>query len=211
MVLGLGMALIYECIAFGMYNQQGLMLFGKPGVRILSNEYFIIGIAVALLIVITYLFQFSAYGYKHLAISGSQKLASDSGINIFENCLKSYALAGALVACAGVFSTAYSGTLTPVMGMTSNGVVFKNLFPMFLGIWIGSFVKNQILGILVASLSVQIVIIGLSKLMLSMSIADIIIYTLFLLFQVYRMNAHRIQYAKDKRARIVLAKATRKN
>ena len=37
MVLGLGISLVYECISFSMYNQQGLNLFGKPGVSILSN------------------------------------------------------------------------------------------------------------------------------------------------------------------------------
>lgn len=208
MVLGIGMALIYETLSFGAYNQQGLMLYGKPGVGILSNVYFIVIVAVLLLLILSYLYKFSKFGYEWHAIAGSQNLASDSGINIFSNCIKSYAIAGALVACAGVFETAYSGTLAPVMGMTSNGLVFKNLFPMFLGIWIGSFMKNNILGILIGSLSVKILTIGLSKLAVGVAMSNIIIYSLFLLLQVYRMNAYRIQYYKDKRSRIALAKRT---
>ena len=50
MVLGLGISLVYECISFSMYNQQGLNLFGKPGVSILSNWGFII--VVTLLVTI---------------------------------------------------------------------------------------------------------------------------------------------------------------
>ena len=42
MVLGLGISLVYECISFSMYNQQGLNLFGKQGVGILSNKVFIV-------------------------------------------------------------------------------------------------------------------------------------------------------------------------
>lgn len=52
MVLGLGISLVYECISFSMYNQQGLNLFGKPGVSILSNWGFII--VVTLLVMLVY-------------------------------------------------------------------------------------------------------------------------------------------------------------
>ena len=47
--------------------------------------------------------QLSVFGYKRRAIRGNQKLAVDSGINIYINCLICYAMAGALVAVSGVF------------------------------------------------------------------------------------------------------------
>jgi ribose/xylose/arabinose/galactoside ABC-type transport system permease subunit len=209
MVLGLGMTLVFETMSFSLNNQQGLMLFGKQGVSILSDVTFIIVVASILVVTMTYLYQYSSFGYKRRAIQGSQKLASESGINIFWNCIQCYALAGVLVACAGVFETAYSGTLTPVMGMSSNLSVFKNMFPMFLGIWIGSFSHNQIVGVLMGSLSVKLMTMGMSQLALQSSTQSIIVYMLFLIFTIYRMNINKLHYFRDKRERIKLAKEAR--
>ena len=78
MVLGLGISLVYECISFSMYNQQGLNLFGKPGVSILSNWGFIIVVTLLVMLVMTYLFQYSGFGYNRRAIQGNQKLAHDA-------------------------------------------------------------------------------------------------------------------------------------
>lgn len=210
MVLGLGVSLVFECLSFGAYSQQGLKLFAKPGVEILSNIGFILVVALALVGGVTYLFQYSGFGYKRRAIQGNQKLAADSGINIYTNCILCYVLAGALVACAGVFDTAYTGGLTPVMGMTSNTQVFKNMFPMALGLLIGSYCQRPVVGILLGSLSVKILTMCLSKLAMDSSMQNIIIYSLFLLLNVYRMNAYRFDYAREKRARIHLAQNTRR-
>ncbi len=202
MVLGLGVSLIFECMSFGAYDQQGLKLFAKPGVEILSNVAFILAVAFILVAAVTYLFQYSSFGYRRRAIQGNQKLASDSGINIYTNCIQCYVLAGALVACAGVFDTAYTGGLTPVMGMSSNTQVFKNMFPMALGLLIGSYSQKPVVGILLGSLSVKLLTMCLSKLAMDSSMQNIIIYSLFLLLNIYRMNAYRFEHAKEKRARI---------
>ena len=209
MVLGLGVSLIFECMSFGAYDQQGLKLFGKPGVEILSNVGFILVVAFVLVAAVTYLFQYSSFGYRRRAIQGNQKLASDSGINIYTNWILCYVLAGSLVACAGVFDTAYTGGLTPVMGMSSNTQVFKNMFPMALGLLIGSYSQKPVVGILLGSLSVKLLTMCLSKLSMDSSMQNIIIYSLFLLLNIYRMNAYRFEYAKEKRARIQEARQMR--
>ena len=111
MVLGLGISLVYECMSFSMYDQQGLNLFGKNGVAILSDKVFIVVVALLVIGVMTYMFQYSSFGYNRRAIQGNQKLANDSGINIYVNAVLCYTLAGALVAVAGVFDTAYKSNL----------------------------------------------------------------------------------------------------
>jgi ribose/xylose/arabinose/galactoside ABC-type transport system permease subunit len=209
MVLGIGMTLVYECISFAAYRQQGLMLFGKSGVGILSNIVFIVLVLVIIIAVITYLFQYSKFGYERRAIQGNQKISSDSGINIFINCVICYTLAGALVAVAGVFDTAFKGSMVPVLGMSSNGSVFSNMFPMFIGIWLSKF-SNPVVGILTSCLSVKILTTGLSKLNLDGSLQTCILFTIFLLFMIYRMNEDKIQYTKNRRTRKALAVKTRK-
>ena len=209
MVLGLGMTLVCECICFGVNDQQGLTLFGKPGVEILSNVGFIVAVAVVVLIVTMYLFQSSVFGYKLRAIQGNQKLAHDAGINIFSNCVQCYVLAGVMAGLAGVFTAAYSGSLQPVMGMSSNTMVFSNMFPMLLGMYIGSKCNNPQLGMLMGSLSVRIFILGLSKLSVSNSMQNILLYSLFLLFSIFNTNRSKLGAAKARHARIELARKTR--
>lgn len=208
MVLGLGMTLVFECICFMVNDQQGVIVYGKPGMEVLSNINFIIIVVLILVAVTTYLFQFSKFGYRYRAIQGNQKLASDAGINIYSNCVFCYLIGGVLVSCAGVFITAYNGSLTPVLGMSSNGYVFSNMFPMVLGAWIGSFCNNVQIGVLMASISVNLLTITLSKLGLSISNQNVIVYTLFLLFVIYNTNKNKLDYHKKKAARIALAEET---
>lgn len=205
MVLGLGMTLVFECVCFAINNQQGVILFGKPGVDILSNITFVIIVSAAIVLAAYYLFQLSSFGFKYRAIQGSQKLAADAGINIYSNCVLCYVIAGVLVACAGVFTTIYQGNLTPVLGMSSNGKVFTNMFPMVLGTWIGLLCHNRELGILMGSVTVNIIILGLTKLGLSSSVQNVVVYALFLIFVIYNTNSSKIAYHKARKARLALA------
>lgn len=182
-------------------KQQGVTLYGQPEVEILSNITFIIGAVVVIVAVTYYLFQLSRYGFRYRAIQGSQKLASDAGIDIYTNCVASYVIAGILVACAGVFITVYSGTLAPVLGMSSNSYVFSNMFPMVLGAWIGTLCNNREFGILMGAVDVNLIILGLSKLGTSSSVQNVIIYTLFLIFIVYNTNKGKFAYFRARRAR----------
>lgn len=211
MVLGLGISLVYECISFSMYNQQGLNLFGKPGVSILSNWGFIIVVTLLVMLVMTYLFQYSGFGYNRRAIQGNQKLAHDAGINIYKNAFLCYVAAGALVAIAGVFDTAYKSSLVPVLGMNSNSTVFANMFPMAVGVWLSK-KSNPVVGILAGSLSVQFLILGLAK-FTAIGVSDYmqtcIKYSVWLIFMIYRMNEDKFDHIKAKHARIALARKTR--
>ncbi|MBR2552993.1 MAG: ABC transporter permease [Oscillospiraceae bacterium] len=209
MVLGLGMTLLFECICFSINNQQGVILYGKPGVDILSNSTFIIFVVIALVGVAALLFKYSRFGYRYRAIQGSQKLASDAGINIFSNCVFCYLFGGILVACAGVFTTMYSGSLAPVLGMSSNGYVFRNMFPMVLGAWIGSFCHNAQIGVAMGAICVNLLTLAMSKLGLPLNVQNVLVYTLFLLFIIYNTNKRKFAYGKAKRARIALAQQTK--
>lgn len=209
MVLGIGMTLVYECISFAAYDQQGLMLFGKSGVGILSEVPFIVVVLAIIIIFITYLFQYSKFGYERRAIQGNQKISSDSGINIYINCVICYVLAGGLVAVAGVFDTAFKGSMVPVLGMSSNSTVFVNLFPMFIGIWLSKY-SNPIVGILISCLSVRIFVIGLAKLNMDGNLQNCILFTIYLLFMIYRMNEDKINYVAKRKLRKALAIKTRK-
>lgn len=211
MVLGLGISLVYECISFSMYDQQGLNLFGMNGVAILSNKFFIIGVMALVIVVMTYLFQYSVFGFNRRAIQGNQKLANDAGINIYSNAVICYTLAGAMVAVAGVFDTAYKSNLVPVLGMSSNSTVFAAMFPMAVGMWLARR-TNPVIGILAGSLAVQFLVLGLAKFTnvgMSSYWQTCLKYGVWLVFMIYRMNESRLMQMKARRERAALAKRTR--
>lgn len=209
MILGIGMTLIFECMSFSVNNQQGVTIYGKEGFSILSDSAFVIGVIIVILLVMTILYEYSSFGYKLKAIQGNQGLAHNNGINIYINCIICYFVAGILTGCAGVFEAAFKGSLTPVLGMESNSVVFNNFFPMLLGAWIGTFSRNQTLGILMGSLSVRVMIIGMSRLRLGTTTQNIIVYVLLLLFVIFNTNKGKIAYIRVKRKRIAEAKRMR--
>lgn len=122
-----------------------------------------------------------------------------------------YIAAGALVSIAGVFDTAYKSNLVPVLGMSSNSTVFANMFPMAVGVWLAK-KSNPVIGIVAGSLSVQFLILGLSKFtMIGVSdyMQTCIRYSIWLIFMIYRMNEDKIARIKERHARVALARATR--
>lgn len=211
MVLGIGMTLIFETISFAAFDQEGITLYGHEGTELLSNIAYILVISIILTGIVTYLFNFSSFGYRRRAIQGSQRIAGDFGINIYINCVQCYIIAGALLAASGVFKTAYQGSLTPVLGMSSNGTLFSYMFPMMLGTWIGSFSGNPVLGVFIGSTAVSIFRIGLSKIGLDSSWQSLIVYIAWVIFMVIRFNWPRVDYIKMKKKRIELHRKTLKD
>lgn len=204
MVLGVGMALIWEVIPYVVSGGRGLDLFGISGMGILTESWFQILVVVIMAVFVYILMNFTTLGYETKAVQGSQLIARNSGINIFKHAVLCYALAGALVCIAGALDVAFSTQMAASLGNTSNGVITANMFAMILGGYIGE--KSDFsVGILVAAFTLQIFKYGLSLMELSEannSVVNMLIFTAFLIFQ-----ANRYVYAlrKAQRARIELA------
>lgn len=204
MVLGIGMALIYECLAFVGSNSKGLQLYAAPNARNLSNMYLCITVLLMVLAIFLVLIKYTSFGYHMRAIGGSQKIAHSSGINIFKHAVGCYTLAGGAIACAGVFEAAYSGSMEAAMGLTSNTVVMTNCFPMYLGKYIGRW-SNEAVGILISSMTIKLFQTGLSIMKFSMTEQRVFTLCLFLVFLVFRANETVFRVRRAKKARIAQA------
>lgn len=211
MILGLGMALIYETLSFAVNNQQGLMLFGRDGMSILSQTWFITLCLIGVIFLITFLFQNSLFGYRRRAISGNQRLAGDFGINIYTNCIGCYLLGGCLAAFAGVFQVAYNGSLAPALSLSTKATVFNYMFPMMVGIWLGEVCGNSAFGMLCGSIAVALVKYGLAKFAMDADVQALIIAILWLLFMIYRFNWKKVAYYKNRKLRKAEALAYRRD
>ncbi len=208
MVLGVGMALIYECVAFVGSGSKGLQLYAAPNVRNLSNMYLCITVLLLVLAVFLVLIKYTRFGYHMRAIGGSQRIAHNSGINIFRHAVCCYTLAGGAIGCAGVFEAAYSGSMDAAMGMTSNAVVMTNCFPMYLGKYLSRW-TNEAVGILVAAMTIKLFQTGLSIMKYSMTEQRVFTLVLFLVFLIFRANETIFRDRRARKERIALAREVR--
>ncbi|TCT15532.1 ribose/xylose/arabinose/galactoside ABC-type transport system permease subunit [Natranaerovirga pectinivora] len=205
-ILGLGMAMVYESLAFAGSRGLGLQLFGAPNTRMLVNPNFtlmVLGLATLFVFV---LFTYTKFRYEMQAMRGSQKIAKTSGINVFRHVVICYTIAGGLVAIAGVLSAAMAGALLPTLGMTSNSAVIAMTFPMFIGTYL-SRRSNIALGIISASLTIRLFGFGMVALQISTALNTTINMILFIGFLAFLANRHIPDLRKREKARIKEAKA----
>lgn len=200
-ILGLGMAMIYESLAFAGSSGKGLQLFGVPNIEMLVDPnftLFVLGIGTLFVFI---LFTFTKFRYEMQAMRGSQKIAKISGINVFRHVVICYTLAGGLVAISGVFSAAFTGALTPTLGMTSNSAVIAMTFPMFVGTYLARR-TNIAIGIISGSLTLKLFGIGMVALKMSSALNTTINMILFIAFLAFLANQHIPALKKRERARI---------
>lgn len=204
-ILGLGMAMIYESISFASSDGKGLQLFGAKNIEMLVNPNFTIIVLALGTLFVFILFTFTKFRYEMQAMRGSQKIAKNSGINVFRHVVICYTIAGGLVAISGVFSAAFAGALAPALGMTSNSAVIAMTFPMFVGNYL-SRRSNIAVGIITASLTLKLFSVGLVALQISTALNTTINMIFFIAFLAFLANQHIPALRARERARIKEAK-----
>jgi ribose transport system permease protein len=200
-ILGLGMAMIYESISFAGSGGRGLQLFGVPNMQMLVDPNFTVFVLGMGTLFVFILFTFTKFRYEMQAMRGSQKIAKISGINVFRHVVICYTLAGGLVAISGVFSAAFTGALLPLLGMLSNGAVISMTFPMFVGTYLARR-TNIAVGIISASLTLRLFGVGLVALKISSALSTTINMIFFIGFLAFLANQHIPALKKRERARI---------
>ena len=204
MVLGIGMGLVYESLAFVTSEGKGFNIFGVAGNEILIDMWFTIAVIAVCGGAVMFLLGYTRYGFHLRAIQGSQKIAKASGINVFKNAILSYAFAGGAVSISGMLDSAMTNGMKVSTGFMSNGTVLANMFPMFLGMYLSRW-SNQAIGIFVAALTLNIFSLGLSKLQLNDAQTNVITMLLFLALLVFLANENIFKIRRAEKARIALA------
>lgn len=207
MVLGLGIACVYECIGFAATDGVGLRLVGTEGALMLADVNFTIAVVLIIVVLMLVLMTYTKFSYRFRAVQGSQQIARNAGINVFVNVALCYTLAGALVAVSGVLDAAFSGSIAAAMGLTSNNSIMSNMFAMMVGATFLSKYINQSVGIISAAVALKIFSMGLSCFHISDAMNGCINMMLFIAFLVYQANAYRVDQYKADKARIAEAGA----
>ncbi len=209
-VLGVGIALVWEVIPYVISNGRGLNLFGVTGMEILGDTAFQIIVVVVLAVIVYILMNFTKLGYEAKAVQGNQLVARNSGINIFRHAVLCYTLAGGVVCVAGVLEVAFTTQMASDLGNTSNTTVVANIFAMVLGLYIGERTNSSV-GIISAALAIQIFKYGLSQMELSEANNNVVNMTVFIAFLVFQANKHKLALRNAQRERTALAAKERVN
>lgn len=208
MILGIGMALILECIPYKISGGKGLNLFGVKGTEILTDTAFTIILIVASAVFVSIIMNSTRFGYQMKCIQGSQLIARNSGIDIFKHTVICYTLAGGLVCIAGMMESAFTTQMMSVMGMASTDSVMISMFAMMLGSYIGTR-SNQATGIIVGSMVTRLVAQGLTIMEFSEPNSNLVNQILFMTFLVFMANKDIFAKKKAEAERIALARATK--
>jgi len=195
MIISLGVAMIYEAIAFALNNSEGVKMLSKFNLLIyarLPGNLILLGIALLILI---YLLNFTKFGYNTKSLQSGQKNAVEVGVNEKRNAIACYILAGALMGCAGAVFVSQYGIVQPKMGLSSSSVFMGAFLPLFIGGALAKYSDRNI-GIVMGAFIQSTISSGLVKLGFSNSLQTVINGLIVLFFLVYVSNAYKFVLAK---------------
>ena len=206
MVSGMGIALIYECVAFAFTDGEGLHFFGNGKLTLLSSTPFTIIFCVIVISIVAILYTMTPFGYHYKAIQSNQGIAFNSGIKVFKNVIICYILGGALMSVSGIFDTVYKGAMEASMSLSTVALAFYGIVSVIIAFYYSKFTSLPV-AILFVNIGMQALAACMTALGVNTSGANAInMFFLFLFtFVTYMIGQRKIR--KIKKARIEEAKA----
>jgi len=206
MVVSLGLAMIYEALAFSQNKSNGLRLMGKTKYLIYSKGLGLYLVLAVVIIVITIVWHYTKFGYERAALASGQKISNDVGINEKRNVIICYILAGMLLGVAACVYVSKQGVISVSMGLSSSSYFMSAFLPLFLGGLIGRF-SNHPIGIFLGAITQAEITQGLTWLGCSSSAISVINGVIVMIFLIYTSNAYKLEEAKLFKEKLQKAKA----
>lgn len=191
MITSLGMTMIYEAISLLVNHSKGVRMIGQFKVLVFASQPYLFILLGIVIVVMTYLFYFTRFGFNYRALANGQKQAIDTGINEKWNALGCYVIAGALLGIAATIFLSKYGNVTPEAGLSSSSYYMGAFLPIFIGGFIGKF-SNTIVGVLIGSFSQAMLSSGLVSLGLSNSQQTLINGLFVMFFLIFTTNSYKI-------------------
>ncbi len=199
-VVCLGMLLVYESISTVLFNGAGVSISRYQAANLFGNTGVMIAIFAVVFLAIYVLNNYTSFGYHTRALATGQKAAVSVGIREKRNVILCWAISGACAGIAVMFEIVSVGIITPHTNFASSATLVDVLLPVFLGAFWARYSENTI-GVLVATLSVQILKVGLNGLQIDpnlQSILNIMCLLLFILYSSYKNEAERNRSLKAR-------------
>ena len=207
MVVSVGLAMIYEAIAFMFNSAKGVKMIGnKMLVFARTGNSLILTAVVLVLLVIAY--DYTKIGYNRRALQGGQKIAVDVGIREKNNAVYCYIIAGVMMGLAGCVYLSKNGVLAPETGLGSSSYFMSAFLPMFIG---GIFAKysSYPVAIFMGAVVQAMITSGLQRLGVSNSWQTVLNGLIVCAFLIYSSNSYKLVEAQMFREKLAKAKAAR--
>lgn len=183
-VVCLGMLLIYEAFTTVLFNGNGITMSRYPQINVFGNLTVMLIIFFVVFAVIYVINNFTVFGYHTRALMTGQRVAVKMGIRERQNVILCWIISGACAGIAVVFKIVSVGIMTPQTNFGTSITLTEILLPCFLGAFLARYSENTI-GVLLATLSVQILKVGLNGLQIDPNLQSIFNITFLLIFIMY--------------------------
>ncbi len=210
MVTSLGVAMVFEAIAFKLNDSNGIRLTGKFNMLIWAQPPYHLLLLAGVLLILIYLLNFTVFGYNCRSLQFGQKNAVDVGINEKFNAVLCYILAGGLMGCAGAVYISQYGYIAPQTGLSSISFIMSAFLPMFIGGTLAKYSDRNI-GVIMGAFVQACISSGLVKMGVSSSLKSVIDGIIVLLFLVYVSNSYKLPLTKlyrQKKAQALAEQST---
>lgn len=209
MVVSIGMAMIYEAIAFMVSKGAGVKLLGKGDLLIWANGPYIYILCLVILVALYLILNYTSFGYDTKSLAVGQEIAVSVGINENKNAIICYTIAGVCLAAAGVINMCILGTVTPKLGLSSISYIQNAFLPMFIGNLLAKYFDRNT-GVIVGAFTQSIIFSGIGRLGVPSAWQSVISGIIVLAFFAYSFNQYKIvefRMFREKRARALEAQA----
>lgn len=211
MVCSLGVAMLYEAVAFIISDGAGVKAVGRNDILVFAKAPGIVILLAIALIVLIILYNYTPFGYHCKSLQTGQEISVNVGIDENKNSIACYIIAGALMAAAGLINTSRLGTVTPDTGLGSSSYIMNAFLPMFIGTFLARFGDRNI-GVIMGALAQSIITsaFGTGKLNFSSNLQTVLNSVIILLFMFVTNNSYRLEEAKIIKRRMEEAKEEQK-
>jgi ribose transport system permease protein len=200
MVVSLGVAMVYEAIAYGLNSSKGIRLIGRNDLLVFAKWPYDFILLACVLLVLVYLLNFTKFGYNTNSLRTGQKNAVDVGVNEKRNAVACYVIAGALMAGAGAVYFSRYGTMSPKIGLSSASFLMDAFLPMFIGVALAKYSDKNI-GTIVGAFIQAAIYQTFIALGFSISVQNVLNGVVVLLFLVYASNFYKVGLHKLHKAK----------
>jgi ribose transport system permease protein len=200
MVISLGVAMIFEAIAFGLNDSKGIRLIGRDDLLVYAKWPNNVIVLACVLVVLIYLLNFTKFGYNTNSLRTGQKNAVDVGVNEKRNAVACYVIAGALMAAAGALYFSRYGIIQPKVGLGSSIFLMDAFLPMFIGMALAKYSDKNI-GTVVGAFIQAVIYQSFITMGFSTSLQTVMNGVVVLLFLVYASNYYKVGLYKLHKAK----------
>ena len=196
----IGMTFLYESLTYitfggngvrGFFSNPKLSVFGQlPGVLIPA--------AVAIIVFVFYNY-FSLSGKRSKILANNQACGVNVGIKESKDVIISYIFTGIIIGMAAIIYVS-RGDIEAQSGLSTSGVLFSYIVPVFMGMFIGM-ASCDVVGIIMAAIGMEIMNYGLACMNLGAGGWQQIVFGIFVLgFYVFSSQSQKISaYVKQKK------------